>query len=247
MKNFNQELIEDKLKNYIWNKLFVTAKEKLFLSNILKLTDILVFGGVIREFVLNNLKQIDHRDVDLVVVNLNEEIETYLNPYLIRKNSFGGFKLKVNAKDIDLWKLGETWGIRNKAPLFTDATEFLPETSFFNLNAVAFSISNNKLHYSEGFENFVNTRILDIEFTPNPLPSLCLLKTFEYTKKYKLDIAPKLVKYLVTNFNEKKTNEISNQQVKHYGNILYSQKEILEFYDKLKKKNSEQLSFPSVY
>ena len=110
--SLNQEVYEDKLTNYIWNKLFISAKEKKFLSDILKETDIVVFGGVVREFVLNDFNQVEHRDIDLVVVNLDQSVEKLLEPYLIRKNSFGGYKLRIDKKEIDLWKLAETWGIK---------------------------------------------------------------------------------------------------------------------------------------
>lgn len=235
MNKFDQRKIEDKLNNYIWNKLFITAKEKKFLSNILRYTDIIVFGGVIREFVLNNLKQIDHRDVDLVVVNLNDSIEELLKPFLIRKNSFGGYKLRIDQKDIDLWKFSETWGIKNSFPLFYSMTDFLPHTSFFNINAIAFSLVNKKLIYSESFKKFLLDRVLDIEFIPNPIPSLCLIKTYEYVLRYKLELSSKLINYMIENFETIKKDEIHDLQIKHYGSVKFSQKEILDFYNKIRE------------
>ncbi len=232
MQKFNKKLIESKLKTYIWNQLFITGGEKRFVSDILKFTDILVFGGVIREFVLNNFQKVDHRDIDLVITSINNELNEYLNRFLIRKNSFGGYKLKIKEKEIDLWKLDDTWGIK-KVPLFNNVSEFLPETSFFNLNAVAFSLGKNELYYSEGFSKFLNERILDIEFKPNPLPVLCFIKTYEYTKKYKISLSEKLIEFITSNINSKTIKDTYTIQNKHFGRQEYSINELTDFYNKL--------------
>lgn len=226
---FDNELVEKKLTNYIWNKLFISGKEKKFLTNLLTLTDVIVFGGVVRDFVLNKLKQVDHRDIDLVVVNLDSDVEKILQPYLINKNSFGGFKLKIDKKEIDLWKFEETWGIKNKLPLFNSIPEYLPHTSFFNINAIAFSIKNQNLVLSESFKKVYYEEILDIEFIPNPLPALCLIKTYEYVQKYELKLSDKLVEYLKKNIKHRKQYELRDIQMKHYGGIKYSNKELLDF------------------
>ena len=231
MRKFNKKLIEEKLINYIWNKLFISAKEKKFLSDILKHTDILIFGGVIREFILNDLQKVEHRDIDLVITSINEKIEDILSNFLVKRNSFGGYKLKVNDKDIDLWKLDETWGIKNKAPLFNNVSEFLPETSFFNINAVAFSLKSNKLLLSEGFKNFLDKRILDIEFKPNPLPALCFIKTYEYILKYKVSLSNKLIDFLATNINSKMIKDFDKIQSKHFGFQKFSIDELSDFYN----------------
>ena len=241
MRTLKQKFIEERLKNYIWNKLFISAKEKRFLSHILKYSDILIFGGVIREFVLNNFQKVEHRDIDLVITNLNDEVKNYLNNYLVRINSFGGYKLKVNNKDIDLWKLGETWGIKNKAPLFNDVTDFLPETSFFNINAVAFSLKNNNLLYSEKFKKFLSDRELDIEFKPNPMPGLCFIKTYEYKLKYKVSISDKLIKFLTSTIDEKNINSLDEIQKKHFGFQKFSIKELNQFRNELINKDNHNV------
>lgn len=234
MKKFDEILITKRINNYVWNKLFVTAKEKKFLSDILKDTDVMIFGGVIREFVFNNFQKVDHRDIDLVIVNKSKNIEDLLNKYLLNRNSFGGYKLKIDNKDIDIWEFNTTWAIKNQYPLFYSMTEFLPNTSFFNINAVVFSIGKNKLLASDGFIKFFEDEVLDIEFGLNPLPSLCLIKTFEYHEKYKLKLSPSIKNYITKNFKDAKL-DLTKTQIKHYGKIKYSEIELNKFFSKIVK------------
>ena len=71
---------------------------------ISKETDFQIFSGIIRNFFLNE-KGI--RDLDIV---LNNEInlESIFPSKLIYKNSFGGYKIKTEKLDIDLWYVKNT-------------------------------------------------------------------------------------------------------------------------------------------
>lgn len=224
---FDKINIENKLYNYIWNSIFKTAKEKKFISELMLNTEVLVFGGVVREYILNNLQPLKHRDIDFVVLDFNSQTKRVLEPLIVSINSFGGYKLLLNDKTIDLWKFEDTWAF-TKMPLFNNFINYLPETSFFNLNAVALSMNNKELIFTDDFIKFLDDNILDITFKPNPLPALCVVKTFEYYKKYSVEISNNLIKYLKLNCKHH-ICELEEVQIRHYGEIKYSTSEVSLF------------------
>lgn len=81
------------------------------LTLISKQTNVYVFSGVIRNFLLGYL---ENRDLDIVIDNIDDISipRKYLNKIDYKRNSFGGYKLKVGKIVVDTWDLNNTWGIQ---------------------------------------------------------------------------------------------------------------------------------------
>lgn len=192
-----------------------------FLKEISKRTETVIFSGIIRNYFLRYNGGI--RDLDVVLKAIDKNTLELITSYEHKKNSFGGFKLRIDSLDVDLWELKNTWALKNDKvdpKLFEELN--LPNTSFFNFSAIIYNFNNKEFIYGKDFEKFVSTKELDLVLKENPLPQLCLINTIYYKEKFHLKVAPSLAKYYVTYFDEFYEKDFNDIQIKHFGRIKYS-------------------------
>jgi nucleoside-specific outer membrane channel protein Tsx len=223
------EKIEEVFNIYLERIFFSSGLKKRFWEEIICKTDSYIFGGVIVDF-LN--RDSNHRDIDIVVECLTEDHLEELKKYQFQRNSFGGFKIKIDNLNIDLWLLKKTWAITRNNYLNFDLYKLLPSTSFFSSTAIIYSIREKKLYYKDSFIQFIENKKIDIIFEDNPYPELCIVKSYQYyLQKYKF--STQLVDYIVKNFPRRQSS-LEQIQIKHYGFIKYSIEDLCEFYNKIK-------------
>ena len=229
---------------YMMFKVLEDNADKTILKYLLEYGDVLVFGGVIKDYLLEKKK---HRDIDYVVESLPSNVNRVLSDFEARTNSFGGLKFKTNTHEYDLWEIKNTWAIKKhffsqESNLFEninynidihDSKETLPSTAFFNLTAIIYSLVERKFYYHPDFKKAISKkRELDIVFNINPIPELCIVKSFEYFTDYQMKIGDKLKNYIIDKYPNRRKKVMDIQKV-HYGKIKYSKKRIEHFYNEL--------------
>jgi hypothetical protein len=236
-----------------FSRYFCTDEEVDFIDCLKSNTELFVFSGVLRDFLLRYNEQ-KPRDFDFVIGKSNKKIEKLLNRYLVRRTQFGGYKCLINNKIIDIWALEDTWAIKKYRPFYLQ--NYLPLTAFFNITAAVYLLNENKLFIHDSLRRFLedkNHRELDFVLEDNPYPALCVVKSLELMDKFKLPVADRLKNYLI-HFN-KVLNNVSyhEAQMKHFGIIKYDyytiNNTIINLYnrsryvDKLKSTDSQMLLF----
>lgn len=192
--------------------------------------DAFVFGGAIKDFIVDKIKI--HRDIDIVVEKISNELLEYITRISYEQNRFNGYKLKIGNLAIDLWEIDKTWAFRNGVWDNKPLRESLPSTVFFNATAVIFSLKELKFHYDDKFIDFLNNRILDIVYEQNPSPGFCIVKTYDYCTRYMVELSDRLKEYIVKEF-DKNVDKLIEIQKQHYGVVLYSLEELRSFKDNL--------------
>lgn len=221
--------IEEVFNIYLERLFFSSELKKRFWNEIICKTDSYIFGGVIVDF-LN--RDSNHRDVDIVVDSLTKNHLEELKKYQIQKNSFGGYKIKIDNLNIDLWLLKKTWAIKRNNYLNFDLFKILPSTSFFNSTAIIYSNKEKKMYFKDSFKQFIENKRIEIIFEDNPYPELCIVKSYQYyLKKYKLSL--QLEEYIVKNFPIRQSL-LEPIQIKHYGYTKYPIEDLCKFYIKIK-------------
>lgn len=221
-------------------KLFLKESLDIDIYKILLLisekTDFQIFSGVIRNFFLDK-KGI--RDLDIV---LNNEInlESIFPRKIIYKNSFGGYKIKKDKLDIDLWYVKNTWAYNYQKTMDFDLASNLPATAFFNFSSISYSFNKEKFFYTKDFLRFLRDKEINVVHKPNSNLALCVVNSLYYSEKYKLKISKELFEYLVY-LDSKQNISYFNVQIKHFKKVLFSDEEIKEF---LRKSKNEM---PSMY
>ena len=103
------------------------------LLNISQQTDVYIFSGVIRNFLLGLS---ENRDLDIVVKDMDKIVipKKFWRNIRFTKNSFGGYKVKIRQLVVDVWDIEKTWGIQNMRIKSTPYS--LIRTAFFNFSAI---------------------------------------------------------------------------------------------------------------
>lgn len=206
----------------------------LFLNDLSFITDVLIFSGITRDFFLN--KYLDIRDLDLVVYNYDERLDVFCRKFKYSLNSFGGYKIDIDGFQIDLWKLEDTWAIRNaKVPrqLFNDY--LLPQTSFFNFSSIVYDYSKKNFIFSHDFLTFLSNKKIDLVLEDNPQPQLCIVNAIYYKNKLNLELAYNLKRYIVMNFDRYTKEDYRYIQIKHFKSQPFSYGELAVYYNMMKQ------------
>lgn len=206
------EYLKSNLDDDIWG----------LLCDLSQYTDVYIFSGIIRNFFL---KKTEFRDLDLII-NKTIDVEKILKLLNIkfRLNSFGGYKLNINNINIDLWYLEDTWALKQQGTIDFELYKYIPSTAFFNFSAIIYSLREKQFYCKNHFLSFLRERKINYVYKPNANYALCIINSFYYSEKYNLKLAVKLKSYL-TQLHRKKL-DYAEIQLKHFGEILYSDEDI---------------------
>ena len=97
-------------RTYI-DALFKSYGASELLRYITSKTDIYIFSGVIRNFLLGYL---ENRDIDFVIKEPIKIPQVLLKKFKISINKLGGLKIYTSGVTIDVWELNKTWGLLHK-------------------------------------------------------------------------------------------------------------------------------------
>lgn len=217
-RSFKFYLKEFLLDSDSWNLLTLISEQ----------TNVYIFSGVIRNFLLGYL---ENRDLDIVVGNLDDISipRKYLNNIYYKRNSFGGYKLKVGKIVVDMWELNNTWGIRRLKLRNTPYS--LIRTAFFNFSSIVYDFNNERFIYDKSFLEFFKTpHAMNIRYEENPNTPLCIINTFYYSIKYSFPIRYNLCKWVVDHYDANINFE--NVQLNHFKRIIFSNDDIGQFIKK---------------
>lgn len=197
------------------------------LDELSKQTDLYIFSGVIKNFLLGF---IEHRDLDLVIDhtrNLKIHIGKLRDLGLteIRRNKFNGVKLVLDDWEVDIWRLEDTKGIIKQFLLPTP--DNLIRTSFFNFSAIVYDFRNESFIYGDDFCRFLLRRELDVVYEENPFVESCIVSTMYYAEKYELSIGKKLCHWIVIHYDD--DMDFKQVQIRRFGRQIYPNRVIRNF------------------
>lgn len=216
-----KKTIEDKsilFHNYFYES--INEDIENFINALINKTNVFIFSGIIRDYFLFE-EHTPFRDIDLIIEDdliLEDEFQN-LN---YTKNSFGGYKIKFDSVDIDLWVIKKTWALnRGQLKFEFDYLNALPKTTFFNFSSIIYSLNTKTFIVGKDFLRFLRDKKIELVLEENPYPDLCIVNSFYYSDKLNLSIGEKLKSYLKTHY-EPNEDYLEDIQLKHFGRILYS-------------------------
>jgi predicted nucleotidyltransferase len=196
------------------------------LQTRLKNVEAVVFGGFVRDAVLNRTPY----DIDVVVAASGsagfKKIRERFYDYKIAITGFGGLKLEnAEGVKVDLWALSETVALKEQGvtnPTFHD----LLKTTFFNVQTVAVDLQDLQTIYSNGFYEAMRDRVLEINYEPNPYPANCVMRTFVMQHLTGFQLGPKLLHYMKLRAEDVRLKDIIRMQKIRHGEVLVSEEQI---------------------
>jgi hypothetical protein len=108
--------------------------------------------------------------------------------------------------------------------------ENLPKTTFFNIEGIAAQLNTaprqKRAVYSFGFADAISSKILDINFEPNPFPQLCIVRGLLTAVRHRLLLSSRLARYMAHHANRTEIAEIVQMQFRHYGVVRLRSEDI---------------------
>lgn len=229
-----EQIIAQENAFYYFIKTFVLDDESWTLLNVLASHEqVYVLSGIIRDFLTGDYEGVRDFDCVLVYGNIKDvDIIQFLRKSERKVNSFGGLKIKRPGEVIDIWRLADTWGIKNQK--IVPSTTALLDSVFFNFSAILYDFNNKKFIFNERFCQFLRTRTMDIVYPENPNIPLCLVNVLYYHLRYGYNVSLKLAKWIKQHYS--KGDDLEEVQIKHFGHLLFANDYIEDFFHQITKK-----------
>ncbi|NOJ23582.1 hypothetical protein [Vibrio coralliilyticus] len=173
----------------------VSASSKVHRGEVYDFVDILTkntdlgvyaFGGLVRDIGLFSIRKFSS-DVDLVIDGSKRELASILcnlpSNAIVKENKFGGFRVKQNQWDFDVWCARDTWAIKNKLVEYENV-ESLLDTTFLNWDSALFDLRKRKLICHKDYLDNLKMGAIDVVLveSPNELGSVVRLGRAIYSK-----------------------------------------------------------------
>ena len=215
------------MKNAFFNFISDYPNINILFQDLLSKGNVFLIGGIVRDFI-ETKKIIKPRDID-IIVDLDEDIlNKTISMYKHEKNRFRGYKLYIDSIEVDIWAITETWAFKEEK-LDSD-TANISDTVFLNVDSVVYDFKNNTFHRKR-YNEFIETKTLDIVLRENPCLELNLLRALVFMDRYKAKLSESIISLFLNKFNEHQgilANKLFELQSSHYKENIYT-KEQLEY------------------
>ncbi len=225
--SIRSDIIEQEQSFYYFIKTFILDNDSWQALKLLSNHNhVFVLSGVIRDFLTGVYE--GARDFDIVLLQGNikdSNIIKFLRQSKLRKNSFGGVKIKHSNVVVDIWRMSDTWGLKKQN--LTLSPKSLIDTVFFNFSAIVYDFNNKKFIFDERFCSFLQSKTMDVVYPENPNIPLCLVNIYHYHNEYGYYVSERMTRWIKTHYKEEYDFEFV--QKRHFGSILYPNKTIKEY------------------
>lgn len=198
--------------------------------------DAVLFGGLLRDLILYGPAE-RPRDIDIVVDCSQRDLASILSPLSLQRTRFGGFRFQLRKWSFDVWSLFDTWAF--EAGYLSASFQNLPKTTFFNIEAIAAQLNavqgKKRALYSAGFVEAMSSRILDINFEPNPFPQLCIVRGLLTAARHDFLISRRLAHFMTDQGSGREIAEMMQAQSRHYGVSRLRYEDIIRWLDHIER------------
>lgn len=216
--------MEKILKNELYKKLEKNSTLIEFIDSIQKRAELYLFGGAVRDFLVNNFD--NFRDLDFVVKfqSNKDKIENFFpnnKKISYSKNKFDGYKIKFSNVSVDIWELKDTWNFTNPEDI---SPENLLNSVFLNLDKLLYSVNKKKYinNCDKEFHKILQEKYIDIQFEKNPFFELNILRCIHLKREYSLKYSEKIrtiFSEMIKSNSEIERELMNIQEYRNYPNI----------------------------
>lgn len=226
MNNYNSIDKNDKeiMKLYLDTLLNKNYYAHGILKKLLDIGKIYIIGGAVRDIIIKNKEP---RDLDIIIDCKTEdeyEIEHALQDIVYKKNRFGGYKIKLDNLEIDLWSTDNNWAFKEN--ILENKEDNIQRSTFLDFDSPVYDLLNDSLRVDYFNSAMISSKI-DITLNEkylmrNPTPEINILRMFIIKQDWNLmfsDLVEEYIKYNIECWEENKENIISKllcAQNKHY-------------------------------
>ncbi len=191
-------------------------------------------GGFLRDL-LTARSSPTPRDFDLVVHGCSfKQLNSVFRDFPSRKNRFGGLNLRCSVEIsgrhqlqgeflLDVWRLEDTWGIRNRD--FEPTMDAFVRTPFLNIDSIAVSVSPDRADFrvfEHGFFDSLEKRCIEINYIDNPYPALCAARAMILAVQLDFCLGIEVCSFIREVASRFNADEFCAAHMSHYGFLMFS-------------------------
>jgi hypothetical protein len=232
-----------------WKKPVVEMLRELHEAN----AKAVFFGGTLRSLLLSrvfNRRPGRPRDIDIVISGSSvDALREMFRGRIARETRFGGLQLRHWDWQFDVWPLGKTWAFV-KDSVETPEFAALPETTFFNLEAIAVDVwpaPGRPREIYSGNEQFFDgllTKTLEINREENPFPELCVVRALVLASSIDFLIGHRLAAYIAEHGSTMAISDFEEIQRKHYGGTRQDSRTLKEWVGQVSEQHAADAQTP---
>lgn len=163
-----------------------------FLSNLGTYGGVYLFGGVLRDLMVNKQSSTTVSDIDLIVDTI-APLPTYPN---VVQNAFGGYQCFLsNNYSINYWRLCDTLSF--KRGYFECSLINLPKTTVFDINAICWGVYSGEV-FEHNFFRALETKTISFNCTKylNDFPALQVIRAVTYSQKLNFKLSSEIEDFI---------------------------------------------------
>lgn len=189
-----------------------------------------LLGGTLRDILIHG-SWVKTRDVDVVVGDVtNDDLLRISGSLLRRRTRFGGLHIDADGCPFDLWTLASTWAFKEYPHKLGGEFCDLPRTTFLDIEAIAMELPADSgrprlIYHASFFESYLS-RVVELNFEPNPFPHLAVVRSLVTVDKIRFGIGPRLASYIVHYARQSSPEELYAVQLSHYGHPIFTVEQI---------------------
>lgn len=193
-----------------------------FIKSIDHSSDLYIFGGLIREVCLHGIPPFKS-DVDIVVhVRDRDAFDKALLSYEVKRNNFGGCRIKSSRWMIDLWEIQNTWAF-SKGYVRPQGVGSLLKTTFFDWDAALYDLQGSRLYCEDDYFSKISAGLVDINLRNNPNEQGVFVRALRLLVKEHARTGCELSHFIVANYNS-----MSNADILHYESTNFNSRLLTE-------------------
>jgi predicted nucleotidyltransferase len=165
----NRDQLRKRVDRFLHSPAHARAEILATLSSLSRLGRVIIFGGAIRDLAIYGNREFPS-DIDVVVEAADTgALSASMASLSARRNRFGGFRFSSSKWKFDVWRLEDTWALR-EGYVSGRTAEALLRTTFFDWDAIAYDFTNRQLLILDGYFERLREEVVDINLEPNPHP-----------------------------------------------------------------------------
>lgn len=193
------------------------AEARELIERLSAIGEVGIFGGMVRDFARGKDEDFSS-DIDIVVDVDAEKLNGIFEGFRVRRNRFGGYRLRKKEATFDVWTLSNTWAIKQGLVSASSLAD-LTKTTFFDWDAAVYVPRTHMLHCSEDYLERIHSGMVKINLEPNPNPLGAIARTLRLLLDWNVRLSPELKDFLLSKLDVYDERDVSKAQKVTIGHV----------------------------
>lgn len=185
------------MHRFLHSSAYARAEVLDTLSALNRVGRVVIFGGAIRDLALYGNTEFPS-DIDVVLECADAHtLAAQMESLKAYRNRFGGFRFSTIKWKFDVWRLEDTWALK-QGHVAGHSARALLQSTFFDWDAIAYDFTNREFHFLDGYFERLQEGVVDINLEPNPNPLGNARRALDIYWTGRAGIAPRLAQFVAT-------------------------------------------------